>query len=149
MSATYGVTAAAAGRGPAAATAQPRQGGTGDVDKQQFLKLLITQLSMQDPLKPVADHAYIAQLAQFSSLEQMAQINSGMTALRMSVEEAQVRQTALGALSLLGARATVRATGGYAVTGTVEAVRLLGSAILLRLAGEEYALEQLEEVTRQ
>lgn len=145
MSTTYGIAGATTGASIAAAN-QTRQ--PGELDKQQFLKLLITQLSMQDPLKPMADHAYIAQLAQFSSLEQMAQMNSGMTALRMSVEEGQLRQTALSALSLLGANASVRGTNGLATTGAIEAVRLLGSTILLRLAGEEYTLDQLEEVSR-
>lgn len=147
MSTSYGVSATG-GTGIATASNSPTR-QPGDVDKQQFLKLLVTQLSMQDPLKPVADHAYIAQLAQFSSLEQMAQINSEMSALRVSLEDGQMKQTALGALSLLGAQATVRGSGDRTLTGTIEAVKLLGTTILLRMAGEEFTLDQLQEVTRQ
>ena len=39
--------------------------------KDDFLRLLVTQLTYQDPINPVADQEFIAQLAQFSALEQM------------------------------------------------------------------------------
>lgn len=46
--------------------------------KDDFLKLLITQLTHQDPTQPVKDQAFIAQMAQFSSLEQMNNIATSM-----------------------------------------------------------------------
>lgn len=50
-------------------------GSTGQLDKDAFLMLLITQLRNQDPLKPMEDKEFIAQLAQFTSLEQMQSLN--------------------------------------------------------------------------
>ena len=42
-----------------------------DLDKDVFLRLLVTQLANQDPTNPMDDRDFIAQMAQFSSLEQM------------------------------------------------------------------------------
>lgn len=46
-----------------------------DLDKMAFLRLLTTQLANQDPLNPMEDREFIAQLAQFSALEQMQNLN--------------------------------------------------------------------------
>jgi len=49
-------------------------GSTQDLGKDDFLELLVTKLQYQDPMNPMEDEAFIAQLAQFSSLEQMNNI---------------------------------------------------------------------------
>jgi flagellar basal-body rod modification protein FlgD len=59
--------------------------------RDAFLSLLVTQLQHQDPLQPQADGEFLAQLAQFSSLEQLTTISDDTAALRSFF------QTALGA----------------------------------------------------
>jgi flagellar basal-body rod modification protein FlgD len=66
----------------AAIGAQALTGSTGAqaiLGKDDFLKLLITQLRYQDPLEPMKGTEFAAQLAQFSSVEQLANINTNLT----------------------------------------------------------------------
>ncbi|MBR1735637.1 MAG: flagellar hook capping protein, partial [Firmicutes bacterium] len=50
-----------------------------DLDKNAFLRLLTTQLQYQDPLSPMENTEFIAQMAQFTSLEQMQNLNTTMS----------------------------------------------------------------------
>jgi len=50
-----------------------------------FLKLLVAQIQNQDPTQPADSMAYVTQLAQFSSLEQLININQGVTTLDQAV----------------------------------------------------------------
>ncbi len=54
---------------------------TNVVSKDQFLKLLVAQLQNQDPLNPLQGDAFVAQLATFSSLEQLVSINDNIQKL--------------------------------------------------------------------
>ncbi len=63
----------------------------GALDKTAFLQLLVKELTNQDPLKPADNTQFIAQLAQFSSLEQMQNLNDGFKNLKTSVQAAQAR----------------------------------------------------------
>lgn len=53
--------------------------------KDDFLKILVTQLRHQDPMQPMQDREFIAQMAQFSSVEQMMNMAGEMNALRQSL----------------------------------------------------------------
>lgn len=64
---------------PPASNASEQTFGSQALGKDDFLKLLVTQLRSQDPLQPVTNEAFVAQLAQFSSLEQMQSINQNLT----------------------------------------------------------------------
>lgn len=59
--------------------------GNDAMDKNAFLKLLVTQLQNQDPLQPADNTAFVAQLAQFSSLEGINNLNTSMENISKSV----------------------------------------------------------------
>lgn len=80
---------ALANAGKPVSSATPQ--GSSKLGKEEFLKLLVTQLSNQDPLDPVDNQAFIAQLAQFSTVEQQAQMNSTLESLL--VAQAGANQT--------------------------------------------------------
>jgi flagellar basal-body rod modification protein FlgD len=65
-------------------TRKPTQVGnaTDALGRDAFLKLLVTQLQHQNPLEPQPDGEFLAQLAQFSSLESLQDIKQDMSALR-------------------------------------------------------------------
>ncbi len=70
--------------------------------KDDFLKLMITQLRYQDPLEPTDNKDFIAQMAQFSSLEQMANMSAGFENLAQ-VQESILRESAIAqAINLIG-----------------------------------------------
>ena len=62
----------------ASSTSTTRTTGS-DMGKDAFLQLLVAQVSNQDPLEPTSDTEFVAQLAQFSTLEQMQNLNESMT----------------------------------------------------------------------
>jgi len=65
----------------AKASSQHNNGSSAQDLQNQFLSLLVSQLQNQDPLSPMDSVNFTSQLAQFSSLEQLTQLNSGFLAL--------------------------------------------------------------------
>ena len=56
--------------------------GGQDLDKTAFLKLLVAQMQHQDPLQPMTNTEFVAQLAQFSGVEQLVSVNEGLNMLQ-------------------------------------------------------------------
>lgn len=75
-------------------------------DKDTFLKLLVAQLTHQDPLNPVEDKEFITQLAQFTQVEELQKISAGMDQLNESYLNSQITSAA----SLIGLEVIA---GGY------------------------------------
>lgn len=82
------------------------------IGQDDFMKILLTQLSFQDPLKPMDNQQFIAQMAQFTSLEQMRQLNEKSDSL-LSI------QSATQSIGLLGKTVGVETPSGSKV-GTVK-----------------------------
>lgn len=91
----------------------------GALGKDEFLQLLVTQMQYQDPLNPTSDTEFIAQMAQFSSLEQMQNLNNSFSVYKAyELVGKQVSGTVNGTL-IEGIVDSVRnqADGQYAVIG--------------------------------
>ena len=87
---------------------------------EDFLKILLTQLMYQDPLKPVDNQEFMAQMAQFTALEQSQQLNEKMSLLVSN-------QAALQSVGLIGRTVDLMSNGAQ-VTGTVTALALSGES---------------------
>ena len=60
---------------------QTREAPSGELGKDEFLKLLMAQIKNQDPLDPMDDKEFISQMTTFSSLEQMMNMNASIQQL--------------------------------------------------------------------
>lgn len=99
--------------------------GQAHINQQDFLKILLTQLNAQDPLKPMDNTAFVAQLAQFSQLAQTQELTA-------SVNQLLAVQTAVQSVGLLGKVVSV-VNGGSTATGTVNDISVSGNAPMLTI----------------
>src|SRR3954454_3969845 len=98
------------------------------LDKDTFLKILVAQLKMQDPTKPTDSSQFMAQMAQFSTVEQltnMAKTNADAAA------SAKVDQS----VGLLGRTATYKGTDGSVISGVVQHVDITSAGPTLTING--------------
>jgi flagellar basal-body rod modification protein FlgD len=71
-------------QGTQMAGAAAQTGSSDGMDRDTFLKLLVTQLSNQDPLQPTEPTEFVSQLAEFTALEQMSGVREGMDMMLIS-----------------------------------------------------------------
>lgn len=109
-----------------------------ELGKDDFLKLLITQLRYQDPTKPLEDKEFIAQTAQFSSLEVLNNISSNIAMLQKGF---LVTQT----LSLLGADVTIQ-NGSELIDGTVSKIVFINGLPQIEVNGDLYSTANIIKI---
>ncbi len=110
---------------------------TGELGKNDFLNLLVTQLRYQDPLNPTDDKEFIGQMAQFSALEQMTNLNTSFTGTK--------------AFSLIGksvdANVVDPSTGETkVVSGNVSMVRYYDGKYFATVNGTDVAIDDIVNV---
>lgn len=101
---------------------------------EDFLKILTAQLNNQDPLKPVDNQEFVAQIAQFANLEQSRQLN-------VKIDELLSVQSSTQSVGLLGRTVDIN-LNGFLVTGTVSALSLASGAPLLTIRTASGAFQE-------
>ena len=104
--------------------------------QDDFLKLLVTQMTTQNPLKPMEDLQSFAQMASFSALEQNKALFKEMSNMRGDLKQLQ-------ASSMIGADVAVENKDGLVTSGRVTAMSLTTGKPQLIVNGELYDLEQV------
>ncbi|MDR1905189.1 MAG: flagellar hook assembly protein FlgD [Treponema sp.] len=114
-----------------------KQAPNQSMGKDDFLKILITQLSYQDPTAPMEDKEFIAQLAQFSTLDQMTAMANDFSRLAQMLSGSQ-------AAAALG-KSVELVEGDEVIQGTVKAVTREGIPQVM-VNGEYYHWDQVTKV---
>jgi flagellar basal-body rod modification protein FlgD len=122
--------------GAGTATVSPKKTTLGSED---FMKLLAVQFQSQDPMKPMEDTAFIAQMAQFSALDQSTSLVKEMALLRAD-------QQNLSASGMLGRNVTVEDAKGLPVTGQVNAIENSADGPVLVIDNVRYPLSSVQRV---
>lgn len=122
-----GIGGSSAGSGIPGQTTGVGSAPGGRLDKQAFLMLLVAQLKNQDPLNPMQDREFIAQLAQLNALEQLQQLNETVAALAQHAALGQVAGYLGKVVSGL------ERTSRELVSGTVVRATILDGAAVLEL----------------
>ncbi len=113
----------------------------GELGKDEFLQLLVTQMKNQDPMNPMDNKEMIAQLAQFSALEQMQNVGTQLETLRQETGLA-------GGLGLTGQAVTAELNDGSSVTGIVDRVLWKDGKLILQINDEEYSTTDIVSLAR-
>lgn len=112
-----------------------------NLGQDDFLKLLTVQLAKQDPMKPMEDTSFIAQMAQFTSLQQTTEMVKGFGELQTSSDLAT-------ASSMLGREVTVETKADGVVTGTVTGVDAASGSPQLMIGSKLFPLSSLKRVSQ-
>jgi flagellar basal-body rod modification protein FlgD len=105
------------------------------VSENTFLTLLITQLKNQDPMNPQDSSQFVAQLASFSSLEQMTAMSTSMNNVLDN-----------SATSLIGQNVTLLNSSGNLVQGTVTGIVYYANTPAVQVNGVNYPMSDIQNV---
>ena len=115
---------------------------SGTLGKDDFLQLMVLQLQNQDPTSPTDNTEMIAQLAQFSALEQMTNLNTSFEDLSARVDQLNF----MSAGSLVGTTATGLTSSGETVEGAIERVSLANGIVTLTINGSDVTMDKIQRI---
>lgn len=115
--------------------------------KDAFMKLLVNQIRNQDPMAPTDNQQFIAQLAQFSSLEQMQTMNENIVGLAVLQQNNALLEQLTSSSALIGQQVTwADATTGVERSGVVSSVKIVDGLAVLRVGAEDVPLATVVQV---
>jgi flagellar basal-body rod modification protein FlgD len=110
------------------------------LSQQDFLNLLVTQMSSQDPLKPIDNQDMLSQMVQFSTL-------NANTTMQVALGQMQQTQSLSEATGLLGKQITLQVDSSTTAQGVVTGVDTSTTTPQIVVNGETYTLDQVLSVT--
>jgi flagellar basal-body rod modification protein FlgD len=109
------------------------------LNQNDFLKLVVAQMANQDPMKPQSDTEFIAQMTQFTTLEQTKTMQTDIAQMR-------AQQEVLQGMALMNREVIVKSGKLDPVQGVVEGLEMEGDAIKVKVGGKMYGLNEVLEV---
>lgn len=113
---------------------------TNSLSMDDFMTLLVKQMTTQDPMNPQTDSAFAAEMAQFASLQSTQSMQSDLSSMRSS-------QALTQASSMVGQTVQVQVDSSTTDTGVVSAVQVVSGTPKLVINGQNYDLSQVLSVT--
>lgn len=105
------------------------------VASEDFIRLFLSQLSFQDPLEPVDNREFLAQLAQFTVVQQLQTLNDNISATLTFNASSQ-------AIGLLNRTVEIASESGDAIIGAVSSVNFRSGSPLLNVLREDGSIVQ-------
>ncbi|GBC93668.1 Basal-body rod modification protein FlgD [bacterium HR15] len=102
------------------------------LDTYQFLRLLIIELTSQNPLDPVKDRDFLAQMAQLNTAQGVERMGQILTTFQAS--------------SLIGREVEAVLPSGVRVSGKVQAVEISGGRVYLRVDNQQVPFEAIQTI---
>lgn len=120
----------------------------GQLGENAFLQLLVTQLKHQNPLQPQSNSQFIAQLAQFTSLQQMTNVATEEKQAVAAMQNLGGTSQLAAAFGLLGDTVGVVTSSGQSVSGAVTSVANHGGNVTVTVNGQSYPFGSITSVAK-
>ena len=130
------------GLGGASGFSQSAAGKVNELDIDDFLKLMISELQNQDPLNPLDNSQMLQQISQIREIGATDKLNSTLNSVLLG-------QNVVSATALMGKHVKALDDTGGQVAGQVDRITILGGIPKLHIGDKEVKLTNVSEVTAQ
>lgn len=120
-----------------------------ELGRDSFMELLVSQLKNQDPLAPTSNDQMLAQLAQFSSLEQLEELNDNLVGLAALQQSNALMEQLTSSSALIGQQVKYADPDtGSESWGDVTSVKITDGLAVLNIGGKDVPLVNVLEVSQ-